>query len=244
MPGKILTTVIDPTLALLAQEGIPASDKARAMLVAIGLQESRLKERRQLVGKPPRPVGPAMGLWQFEQGGGVKGVLTHKASRAIAEKYALLRVGSIELKKVWEALECDDVLACIFARLLLWTDPKAIPDARPENEEAAWQVYLGNWRPGKPHRQTWSGYWQAAIKAVEAVREPVRFDVEVTRANDCTLWVAECDGLKLRTEAESFEALRARVWEIAPEMVQEKGLSIAPDALRLRFSFEDCYPAR
>ena len=44
------------------------------MLLAIGLQESRLTHRRQI-------GGPARGLWQFERGGGVAGVLRHAASR-------------------------------------------------------------------------------------------------------------------------------------------------------------------
>ena len=166
MATEILAQVINPALSMLAKEGIPITDKARVMLYAIGLQESALKHRRQLVGNPPRPTGPATGLWQFEQGGGVKGVLTHKASRALAEKFARQYCNSVEQKIVWAELERNDILACIFARLLLWTDPKAIPDARAENEEAAWQVYIWNWRPGKPHRKTWSGNWQMAIKAV------------------------------------------------------------------------------
>jgi len=82
---------------------------------------------------------------------------------------------------------------------------------------------------------------------IVSLSKPVTFDVEVTHAiaqdeNDRTMWVAECDGLCLCTEAESLEALIARVWEIAPEMAQENGLSIAPDALRLRFSFTDSIP--
>jgi len=82
---------------------------------------------------------------------------------------------------------------------------------------------------------------------VISLSKPVTFDVEVAHAiaqdeNDCTMWVAVCDGLCLVTEADSFEALVARVWEIAPEMAQENGLSIAPDALRLRFIYADRIP--
>ena len=59
------------------------------MLLAIGLQESRFEHRRQLVGNPPRPIGPAMSFWQAEVGGGmVRGVRIHRATRdAAAQLY-------------------------------------------------------------------------------------------------------------------------------------------------------------
>ena len=50
------------------------SPQARAMLKAIALQESRFEHRKQI-------GGPARGFWQFEQGGGVRGVLNHPYSR-------------------------------------------------------------------------------------------------------------------------------------------------------------------
>ena len=75
--GRILT----PALSML-----PATmdtPKARVMLLAIALQESGLAHRVQ-VG------GPAHGLWQFERGGGVKGVLrchtTREHARALCAK--------------------------------------------------------------------------------------------------------------------------------------------------------------
>ena len=49
------------------------SPAATAMLIAIALQESKCCHRRQL-------GGPARGLWQFELGG-LRGVLSHKASK-------------------------------------------------------------------------------------------------------------------------------------------------------------------
>jgi hypothetical protein len=84
-------------------------------------------------------------------------------------------------------------------------------------------------------------------KIVSIAAKPVTFDVEVVHAiaqdeDDRTMWVAVCDGLHLVTEAETFEALVARVWEIAPEMAQENGLHIAPETLRLRFCYVDHAP--
>ena len=77
MLRDMLRDVIGPALSRL-----PArmdSLAVRVLLLAIGLQESRMTYRRQL-------GGPARGLWQAERGtpetrGGVTGVLLHPASR-------------------------------------------------------------------------------------------------------------------------------------------------------------------
>lgn len=148
-----LQSAIRPALSML-----PASmgaDRAHVMLVAIGLQESRLIHRRQI-------GGPARGLWQFEEGGGVKGVLTHPSSKDLAFKVCLARGVTADRRSVYAALEHDDILAAAFARLLLWTDPKPLPT----NEQDGWALYLRTWRPGKPHPETWSGSFSAASEAV------------------------------------------------------------------------------
>ena len=140
------------------------SREARVMLVAIGLQESRFKYRRQLVGKPAQPVGPATGFWQFEKNGGVKGVLTHASTSKIARGLCDVRGVAAEPLAVWDALQRDDVLAAGFARLLLWTDPKPLP--RIGDAHAAWALYLRLWRPGKPHPETWPALYADAVRAV------------------------------------------------------------------------------
>lgn len=140
------------------------SDGATVMLLVIGLQESRLVHRRQLVGHPPKPIGPAKGLWQFERGGGVAGVLGHPASRAHAERICRLRLVEPNSFAVWDALETDDVLAAAFARLLLWTDPQ--PLSGLDDVGRAWDYYLRNWRPGKPHLDTWPAFHQRAVSFV------------------------------------------------------------------------------
>jgi hypothetical protein len=143
------------TFALLGHrfDSLPA----RAMLWAIGRQEGRMFHRRQ-VG------GPARGLWQFERGGGTRGVLTHPASDDHAKRLCEARkVGAIAAA-VYPKLEHDDVLACGFARLLLYTDPKPLPAPIAANEQAAWDYYVRNWRPGKPHRDTWGDFWKEAVE--------------------------------------------------------------------------------
>ncbi|XFB08402.1 hypothetical protein AAGT13_00040, partial [Azotobacter salinestris] len=89
--------------------------------LTIGLQESGLIHRRQI-------GGPARGWWQFEQGGGVAGVLRHPASAGYARGVCTARKVSPEPGIVWAELEHDDTLAAAFARLLLWTDPAPLPE--------------------------------------------------------------------------------------------------------------------
>ena len=130
------------------------SPAARVMLTAIALQESGLSARRQR-------GGPARGLWQFERGG-VAGVLSH-ASSAVAAKAACKRAGvAANPASVCAELEFNDVLAAVFARLLLWTDPKPLPVLGDSN--GAWAYYLRNWRPGRPHPETWSANYAAVLK--------------------------------------------------------------------------------
>lgn len=153
-------------IALLdkALTALPAAwdtKEARHLLVAIGLQESRLKHREQVVpNRKPGTRGPAMGLWQFEKGGGVRGVLRHIVTKAFARKL----VGNMDEEAVWLRLAEDDVLAAQFARLFLWPDPRPLP---PRGDASAgWNYYIRNWRPGKPHPQTWGRFWREAEELV------------------------------------------------------------------------------
>lgn len=156
-----LTLAIEPAQQIL---GIPRTPQSDVQMLAMGLQESRLTHRRQLVGNPPMPTGPATGLWQFEEDGGVRGVMRHPSSKGKAELLCKVRNVGFDKKLVWRALQNDDVLAAGFARLLLWTDPKPLPALG--NPQAAWDYYVRNWRPGKPHRATWDGFYDAAMAEV------------------------------------------------------------------------------
>ena len=145
------------------------SREARVMLVAIGLQESRFKYRRQLVGNPPKPVGPAAGFWQFEKGsaasrGGVWGVFLHESTNRHVKTLCAARGIPASPSNIWETIQTDDVLAAGIARLLLWTDPQRLPAVGKEAE--AWALYLRTWRPGKPHPQTWPALYADTVRAV------------------------------------------------------------------------------
>lgn len=146
--GKVVDLCVAPALALLPSS--MGSSASRVMLLAIGLQESRFNFRRQMGN------GPARGFWQFEKGGGVKGVMTH--SRTFLHAQALCKARGVQFTpaQIWNALERDDVLAAGFARLLLWSDPASLPN----NYEGGWQLYNRTWRPGKPHPETWPDYFE------------------------------------------------------------------------------------
>lgn len=164
--GEIPFAAIDAALEFLAERGVGRADdpKARAMLVAIGLQEGRFLYRDQI--DPAGALGPATGAWQFERAGGVRSVLRHERTRGAAEALCDARGVAANEDAVWRRLVEDDVLAAGFARLLLWSDPAPLPRAAPESAAEAWLYYLRNWRPGKPHRHTWDACWSTALEAV------------------------------------------------------------------------------
>jgi hypothetical protein len=161
-------TLIQPVVARLsAKYGIGGGPSAEAMLIAIGLQESDFATRDQETNGPP-VLGPATGFWQFERGGGVRGVMRHPASREIARTEALSQGVLFDENAIWTVFSRTegDELACIFARLLLLTDPQKLPAPSAAAEEEAWNYYNRNWRPGKPSRHRWGSRWSAACDRV------------------------------------------------------------------------------
>jgi hypothetical protein len=153
--ASIIEYAINPAMALLPPK--MTSDKATVMLLAIGLQESRLTHRSQI-------GGPAKSFLQFESGGGVKGVMTHPSSIAPAQSLCQSLAVPFERPAIFQAMEFNDVLAFGLGRLLLYTDPKALPEIG--DAQAAWGLYQRVWRPGKPHRQTWDDLYNIAVKVV------------------------------------------------------------------------------
>lgn len=149
-------SVIETTMAHL----LPAKFdglQARTLLAAIGMQESGFSTRQQI-------GGPARGYWQFEQGGGVRGVLSHPVTTVYAKSVCQLRAVAPVESDVYAALLTDDLLACAFARLLLYSDSASLPAVG--DIQASWAYYQRNWRPGKPHPDLWPSHYIAAQAAV------------------------------------------------------------------------------
>lgn len=131
-----------------------SSPEATRMLLAIGWQESRFEHRFQLGG------GPARGFWQFESGGGVRGVLNHASTRKVVrDALTCLRYPFQPTPAGCHfAIEHNDIAAAVFARLLLWVHP----DPLPTTDSVGWAQYIAQWRPGKPHPETWAESWRKA----------------------------------------------------------------------------------
>lgn len=179
-PADMLAKNVRP--ALKALPPAMSSERAAVMLVAIPGQESNLEHRWQVVDlSRPQVKGPARGLNQFElgkkgTGAGVWGVFEHAASRYWLKTVCDARGVAFEPRAIWLALETDDHLAVCVARLLLFTDPRPLPELG--DVEGAWRYYLRNWRPGAytngtaatraKLRAKWGGHYARALAAVRA----------------------------------------------------------------------------
>lgn len=127
---------------------------ARHQLAAIGYQESKYATRVQYGG------GPANSYWQFEKGGGVKGVMNFGGEvTRLAKAVCQARDVEWDRQAVWEAMATDDVLGAAFTRLLMYTDAAPVPT----NMQDGWAMYLRTWRPGKPHPDVWVDSWAFAV---------------------------------------------------------------------------------
>lgn len=155
----VLREAIFPALAILPPK--LSSPQAWHQLLANGLQESGLLKRVQVLQGGGR--GAARGLFQNEIGG-VKAVLTNPVTSPMAETLCRARGADFDSVDVWRRTEFDDVLAAGIARLLLWADPKRLPDRHQQDQ--GWALYLSAWRPGKPRPAEWADNWERAGRFV------------------------------------------------------------------------------
>jgi hypothetical protein len=170
-PEQFLAEILNPGIAWCKSVNgwrIPFDDRARVLLLAIAGQESNWSERIQ-AGK-----GPAHGFWQFERLGGVVSVLGHKAAAQLAHDACEAAGLSDPIKgrnystQAWGIMStaAGDHLAVAFARLLLFSDPAPLPHVG--DEEAGWDYYVRNWRPGKPSRSRWATVYPQAVAAIKS----------------------------------------------------------------------------
>lgn len=156
-PIRLLNLGILPALAELAQYGIPDTPDARRFVLAIALQESALSHRRQLAAGGIES-GPAASFWQFEQGGGCKGVLNHSSTSKPMRNLCVDFNIDPTPQGLWEAMRYHDIIAAVAARLLIYTLPSKLPTTADEG----WAQYKSAWRPGKPHPESWASSWALA----------------------------------------------------------------------------------
>jgi hypothetical protein len=67
---------------------------------------------------------------------------------------------------LYQHVEHNDVLATVFARLLLWTVPARLP--KRGDYDSSWWQYMNGWRAGKPHREAWNAHYDLAWSLVTA----------------------------------------------------------------------------
>lgn len=160
-PERLYRTAIIPALAELSVLGVPSTPFSARFVLAIALQESNLAHRRQLTADG-KEAGPASSFWQFEVGGGCKGVLHHEAT--VDRMTHLCGAYNVQADPLalWEAMQYNDVVAAIAARLLIFTLPHKLPATADEG----WSQYVEAWRPGKPHPDRWANCWKAATDTV------------------------------------------------------------------------------
>lgn len=142
-PADALDKIIVPALMTLPEQ--MDSPEARLMLLAIPLQETGLRVREQV-------NGPARGLSQFERNG-VLAVMHNTRTADIVFHWCEENDVTYGSTAIYERLALDDELACVFDRLLLWTDPRPLPEIG--NCMGAWNLYERCWRPGKPSYSRW-----------------------------------------------------------------------------------------
>lgn len=154
-----LDTIVDPGLKFLYETtSVPVTDAARVIVLAIAGQEGNWQYRQQI-------GGPAHSFWQFEEGGGVRGVLEHPTTRfkikAVCDRLGVL----CDTHSVYMDMVDNDLLACSMARLLLYTDPAALPVVG--DDASAWDYYQRNWLPGMPHPEHWPGIYARSMAAMK-----------------------------------------------------------------------------
>lgn len=144
------------------------SREAVVLLLAIQSQENPNRVPQQI-------NGPAVGDYQHERGT-IALILANEKVGELARQICT-RLGYVpKTDQVYAAIrDGDPRLDAVFARLLLWADPRPLPPYG--DEEKAWQTYLTVWRPGAwtrgspKQRQALRSKWRLNyLKALETLK--------------------------------------------------------------------------
>lgn len=134
--------------------------EAAVLLLAIAIQESALRYRRQLGD------GPARGLFQMEPGDLAMLSLVMKKNRELRSI-----LPTQDPKTMWAILEDpeNDKYGVFIARAALKTDVNPLP--KLGDVDAAWDCYIKHWGPGKPRPEKWAMSYEAALGAWRSLNQ-------------------------------------------------------------------------
>lgn len=144
--------------AMALLPGAMNTQEAEAEILAAGLQESEFEARVQ------GSSGPAHGYWQFERNGGVKELLSDDRTASLLATALHTLNYPRDVKACYNGIVDNDVLACCFARVLLWKFPERLPTMN--EPQRGWEQYNKSWRPGKPRPKDWPDNFAEAWKIV------------------------------------------------------------------------------
>jgi hypothetical protein len=151
-PELLLKLVVRPVVAHLAW---PQPRERELLLVAIAIQESALKHRRQ------QPSGPARSYFQIESP-----TAYDCCTRCIPARRFLQELGVKTMMISPESLEHNDLAACAIAAGILRLHPGRLPELG--DHDGAWQYYLASWRPGSPRPASWPASYREAWMALRS----------------------------------------------------------------------------
>lgn len=142
--------------------------EARALILAIGLQESDFKHRQQLIGGLSdwwkSITGPATGYMQFELIGVtevIRNPATAQRARTVCEMFGY----PVDPAVIHKALVHNDLLAAVWSRLALWRVREPLP--KKGHPAEGWRQYIQIWAPGKPKQTKWHACWAEAWRVVD-----------------------------------------------------------------------------
>jgi len=160
-PTAIFHDVVVPGLLYMTRAigpGGPTTDApARVMIMSIWGQESDWRYRRQ-------NGGPARSYGQFESGGGVAGVMGNATTSKWLQTVCAALDIPYDRSTIFEAMAWNDLLALAMTRFNLWCAPGPLPAVG--QRDAAWNYYVNQWRPGKPHPDAWPRNYDTAMRVV------------------------------------------------------------------------------
>lgn len=158
-PDLLASLIIRPVLEHLDW---PQPRERAVLLVAIAIQESKLKYRKQM------PTGPARSFWQIEHPAALDCI---RRCRPV-EEFWMDKLGfspadfASSRSSGAVAMQYSDLGACAVAAGILQLQPGRLPRVSNMHVDVAWFYYLKSWRPGKPRPDSWAKAYSEAMRVI------------------------------------------------------------------------------